>query len=163
MNIILEGPDNGGKSTLALALRDATGMPIKDKEGRPKTWHLLLEKLRKYEAVDGMIIDRHPIITQSVYGFLRNDPEIPDEFMDTFFKRQDLIIYCRALRTDPLDTHEPSPTDDEAHLKMVEEQYGTVLRVYDSWAVQSANITYRQYDQTPMIIAMVKGILHERG
>lgn len=159
MNIILEGPDNTGKSTLALAISKATGLTIKDKEGRPPTQILLYEKFRKYEALDGWIIDRHPIISQAIYGLVRKDPEIPEEFMNNFFNRADLIIYCRALRTDPLSDHEASDTDDEAHLQMIENQYGRILGIYDNWAINCAQIIYTQYAQTDSVVAMVKGVI----
>lgn len=162
MNVILEGPDNCGKSTLALAIHEATGLPIKEKEGRPNTWPAMLEKIRKYETIDGHIIDRHPIISQSVYGLLRNDPEIPDELLDRFFDRRDLIIYCRCLRS--LDDHEASPTDTPEHLTMIDARAQEVLDTYDNWAAICANIIYSQYAQTEMVVAMVKAVLaHERG
>lgn len=162
MNIILEGPDNCGKSTLALAIHKATGLPIKSKEGRPKTWPAMIEKIRKYETIDGHIIDRHPIVSQSVYGLLRNDPEIPEDLMDNFFNRRDLIIYCRCLRT--LDDHEASPTDTPEHLAMIQEQYQDVVDTYDNWAAICANIIYSDYGQLDTVVAMVKAVLaHERG
>lgn len=162
MNIILEGPDNCGKSTLALAINEATGLPIKSKEGRPKTWPAMLEKIRKYEAIEGHIIDRHPIISQSIYGLLRSDPEIPSDLMKHFFDRMDLIIYCRCLR--PLDDHEASPTDTPEHLDMIQDKYWKVVNTYDNWAAICANIIYTQYAQLPMVVAMVKAVLaHERG
>jgi len=161
MNIILEGPDNCGKSTLALAIHNATGWPIKEKEGRPADWEGLLAKLRIYERIDGMIIDRHPILTQSVYGILRSDPDIPDEFMDRFIARNDLIIYCRALRS--LEDHKPSPTDNQFHLQMIERHHDKILAIYDNVGINFANIVYTMYEQTDLVVAMVKGALtHER-
>jgi hypothetical protein len=163
VNIILEGPDNAGKTTLANALAKEIGWPIKHKEGRPKTWILLLEKLRKYEAVDRMIVDRHPIISQSVYGLVaRNDPSIPTDFMDRFFERRDLIIYCRCISTQ-LEGHEPSDSDTPEHLKAIEENYQKILNVYDNWAAVACNIVYVDYDQMPGVIAMVKGYINECG
>lgn len=162
MNIILEGPDNCGKSTLALAIHEATAWPIKSKEGRPKTWPAMIEKFRKYEMIEGHIIDRHPIVSQSVFGLLRGDREIPEEHLENFFSRSDLIIYCRCLRS--LDDHEPSPTDTPEHLRMIHVQRQDILNTYDNWAAICANIIYSQYAQLPMVVAMVKAVLaHERG
>ncbi len=162
MNIILEGPDNCGKSTLAQAISLATGWPIKEKEGRPKTWLAMLEKFRKYEAIDNHIIDRHPIVSQSVYGILRGDPEIPTDVLDHFFSRNDLIIYCRCLRS--LEDHEASPTDTAAHLEMIDKQANEILQIYDNWGAMCADIVYTQYAKLPRVVAMVKAVLaHERG
>lgn len=162
MNIILEGPDNCGKSTLARAIHEATGWPIKDKEGRPSTWEGMLDKIRKYQSVDGMIIDRHPIISQTIYGFLRSDPDIPIELMNEFYTHDDIIIYCRCHRG--LQDHEASPTDTPQHLRMIEENQEMVRRLYDSWGCQAADIRYSQYDKMERVVAMVKGALdHERG
>ena len=161
MNIILEGPDNCGKSTLANAISAATGWPIHPKEGRPENHFLLLEKLRRYEQLEGVIIDRHPIISGSVYRLMRGDPEFPDAYMDRFFAGQDLIIYCRCLRS--LEDHEPSPTDTPEHLHNIQVHQQRILDSYDNWAAIAANIIYTTYDQTPMIVAMVKGVLQWKG
>lgn len=163
MNIILEGPDAAGKSTLAQALRNATGMPIKASEGKPATWRLYLERLRKYEALDGMIIDRHPIYSQQVYGSLRDDPEIPDEHLDNLFNRpDDLFIYCRAINRG-LTCHEAKPTDPLGHLEFIDKNYGGILARYDRLAAHNADIIYHEYRQMSRIVDMVKGVLHERG
>ena len=162
MNIILEGPDHTGKSTLAKAISEATGWPIKDKEGRPATQLLLFEKFRKYEAIEGMIIDRHPIISQSVYGIIRGDKQIPREFSNNFFNRQDdIVIYCRCERD--LVDHEPSDTDTPEHLKMIEEQRDRVFSIYDNWATLCAHILYNRYEDLELTVAMVEGALRERG
>lgn len=163
MNIILEGPDNAGKTTLALALSKETGIPLKEKEGKPSTWPDMLQKLQDYEKLDHMIIDRHPIISQSVYGMtVRDDPPIPESFLERFFQRDDLIIYCRCI-ADELTDHEASPTDTPEHLVAIEERYQEVLNCYDNWAAICANIIYTQYSQTDRIIAMVRAVLHECG
>lgn len=161
MNIILEGPDNAGKSTLARALHIATAWPIKHKEGRPPTQIALFEKFRKYEAIENHIIDRHPIVSQGVYGILRGDEETPDEFTDNFFSRSDLNIYCRCIR--PLDDHKPSNTDTPEHLKMIAEKEQAIIDIYDNWATLCADIIYSRYEDLAMVVAMVKGALHECG
>lgn len=166
MNIILEGPDNAGKTTLAFELSEATGMTIHPKEGRPANRTELLMKLRKYEGLDGVIIDRHPIISQSVYGLIRGDAEIPEDFLDRFFAKDDLIIYCRCVHKG-LDGHEPSPTDTPEHLRSISEHQQKILDTYDNWAAICANIIYSRYEQLPRVVAMVQAVLrefhHERG
>jgi hypothetical protein len=162
MNIILEGPDNAGKSTLAAAISAATGWPIKDKEGRPPTQLLLFEKFRKYEALDGMIIDRHPIVSQSIYGLMRKDKEVPEEFLENFFDRGDLIIYCRCVQIG-LHGHTASDTDTTEHLEMIEADQQRILGTYDNWAAMCADIVYKTWVDLPMVVAMVKAVLDERG
>ncbi len=162
MNIILEGPDNAGKSTLAKAISEATGWPIKNKEGRPPTQLLLFEKFRKYEALENKIIDRHPIVSQSIYGFIRSDEDIPQEFLDNFFNRGDLIIYCRCVDIG-LKGHEASDTDTPEHLAMIEEDQKRILNTYDNWAAMCADIVYKNWKDLPMVVAMVQGALNERG
>lgn len=162
MNIILEGPDGAGKSTLAMALHKATRLPIKASEGKPATWRLYIERLRKYEALDRMIIDRHPIYSQQVYGKFRDDPEIPDEHLDNFFSRRDVFIYCRAINP-RLSCHVPKPTDPPGHLEFIDKNYESILAVYDRLASHCADVIYHEYRDLPMIVAMMKGVLIERG
>jgi len=162
MNIILEGPDNSGKSTLAKALSLATDLPIKTKEGRPATRLALFEKLRKYEAIDNHIVDRHPIISQMIYGLARGDDEIPEEFFENFFSRRDLIIYCRCIDRG-LEGHEPSDTDTPTHLSMIDSQYQTILGYYDNWAACSANIIYHKYADMMHVVRMAQAVLAMEG
>lgn len=156
MNIILEGPDGAGKSTLAKALAERIGWPIKVSEGKPATWHLTLERFRKYEALNRMIIDRHPIYSQQIYGPLRGDPEIPEEFIENFLDKgpKTIFVYCRAINT-KLMCHEPKPTDTIGHLNFIEENYEEILDRYDRLAAHCAEFIYHEYRYLPVVVEAV--------
>jgi hypothetical protein len=157
MNIVLDGPDNAGKSTLAAALSRATGYPIKDKEGRPPNHDALLQKIQFYLTLDGLIIDRHPVISQSVYGFLRHDQPIPYHLIERFHMQDNLIIYCRCVERG-LEGHEPSNTDTPDHLEMLQAKQVQILQMYDSLMNEVATIWYRRHEELPRIVAAVKGV-----
>lgn len=159
MNIILEGPDHVGKSTLARMIREVTGWQIQPREGKPPTWEATLFKATRYLDLDGMIIDRHVIISQNVYneGLGRDEPDIPGKLVDELYQQTNLFIYCRALRG--IEGHQPSGGESAEHMRLLELNYRQLIEAYDRWAVLHANIIYHNYNQTERVCRMVKGLV----
>ena len=162
MNIVLEGPDNAGKTTLANAIAEEIGWPIKPKEGKPDTFEQTLQKIRFYLSLDRLIIDRHPMITQLIYGqVLRDDPQPSRDLMERFLYQRPIIIYCRCLKL-RLKGHEASPTDTKEHLRLLDDKYEKIVDLYDEIMIRFASIIYTDWDQLPRVVAMVKGAIRER-
>jgi hypothetical protein len=162
MNIVLEGPDNAGKSTLANAISEDIGWPIKPKEGKPDTFEKTVQKIKFYLSLDRLIIDRHPMITQLVYGqVLRDDPQPPIELFERFLYQRPIIIYCRCLKL-RLKGHEASPTDTDDHLHLLDAKYDQIVALYDELMIRYASIVYTDWNQLPRVVAMVKGATRER-
>ncbi len=106
MYILLEGMDNTGKTTLAQKLHETLNVPVVklpnyrkvvDKNSYIKQLIDLLELSRKAD----FIVDRHPIISENVYGpileknnVLIQNPLWP-ELVEAFSKANPTIIYCR--------------------------------------------------------------------
>lgn len=145
MVVVLEGPDGGGKSTLAQMLSQATGLPIKAGEGPPRYKGEFHERVDKYLRMDDVIFDRHPVISQPIYARLRGSNEdLPTpEQTYSFYSHCPFIIYCRS--TDD-SKHRVGADEDPAHIEAVHRHYAELVRAYDEWAVKRANMIYRMGD-----------------
>ena len=161
MNVILEGPDNSGKSTLAEYLQESIYWPVKDGEGPPKSRSDLMDRVDRYMNMKRYILDRHPVISELIYGMtLRGECRVPDRYVYEFYNQPNLVIYCRNVERG-LHGHQPSLFDTEEHTAQLEEGYGRVLRAYDAWAKTRAHIWYTSYHQMPLVLALVQGFIHK--
>lgn len=160
MNIVLEGPDNAGKSTLARMIHEVTGWPIQPREGKPTSWENTLLKAVRYLRLDGFIIDRHVIVSQNVYNDAldRSEPDIPQHLELQLYSNADLFIYCRALKLG-LEGHKPSGGETEEHMRKLEDNYARLVIAYDFWAMRHAHLFYRDWNQAERICQMVKGLV----
>jgi len=160
MNIIVEGPDHAGKSTLTRMIREVTGWPVAPREGKPETWEATLDKAQRYLELDEVIIDRHVIISQNVYneGLGRKEPDIPLNLTLALEHQPNLIIYCRAIQNG-LDGHEASGGESEEHMRLLGEKYAQLVAAYDRWAILHAHIIYHKWSEAERICRLVKGLI----
>jgi hypothetical protein len=91
MKIILEGPEGSGKSTLGKHLETLLYLPLFHAGSAPKDKAELFNRVDKIELAERGIFDRHPFISENVYGpVLRGDSLLP-----LIRPRNAFIIYCR--------------------------------------------------------------------
>jgi len=145
MIIILEGVDNSGKSTLATRLAMHLDYVIIPTEGPPKYEGEMDERLERYRVryATNVIFDRHPVISQSLYGRMRGTgDQFDDKWRKLLKAARPLYIYC-----DPqgrgLVGHVVNKVDSQAHLKQLYDNYFQLLGYYREWAIANAHIIYR--------------------
>lgn len=163
MQIILEGPDNAGKSTLAQVLAERFGREIIPSEGREKFSGEINDRVRRYfnsmETGD-LIFDRHPCVSHPIYGHVVPNTPVDPKLIDCFYKAfAPLFIYVRpANPARRMKGHVANQeTDDSAYLQRIDETYVDLLTHYDTWALKHAHITYRIGDDIERVIRMVRG------
>lgn len=142
MNILLEGFDGGGKSTLARYLAEMFNMTVQSSEGPPKYPGEIHDRIARYSKLNNTIFDRHPCVSQVIYGHVRgNTTDMPtaDE-VQAFYAGRPVLVYCRSLA---LDGHIVKDHDTPEHLAMVEQNRKIIIDLYDQWALQRANFIYR--------------------
>jgi hypothetical protein len=154
MNIVIEGPDNSGKSTLAELLSERTRMPIVPSEGPSKYPGEINERIKRYLAYQGVIFDRHPAVSDPIYNSFRrtNITPIDQDLVQAFYSTKPYFIYCRGKGN--LDGHNVKPHDTEEHLAMLQLHQSQLCRLYDTWAHDHAHITYRMGDSQSFAIIM---------
>ncbi len=102
--IIVEGMDNSGKTTLVEKLHKEYNLSVIKSSG-PKDMSQLesaiYDSIERFKNGDIVIYDRHPIISEHVYGpVLRNKNLLENlarkkRIWDDFFRVEPMIIYCR--------------------------------------------------------------------
>lgn len=157
MNIVLEGPDNTGKSTLARALSHSIGWPVSSSLGREKYPGELDERVKKYLEMDRTIFDRHTVVSNYIYSHVTKRNPVNSSLTVDFYKSRPVFVYCRAVPGRDLKDHVPKIHDDDAFLKKLDENYDNLCVAYDKWALQFATITYRIGDDLTRIIRAVEG------
>ena len=159
MHIILEGADNSGKSFLAKYLGINLELGVVAGEGPEKWPGEIEERAKRYELAfsSTVIFDRHPCVSQPIYGKLYNKPDLPSTLLVPFYDAGHLFIYCRHRG---LEQHEARPDVDSAeHLKLIHDNHNKICTQYERWALKHAHICYRIGDNMKQVAAMVKGAL----
>lgn len=161
--IVIEGPDNSGKSTLASRLVEMLGDQIHnvvESEGPPRYKGELDDRVRRYFDLRGMtLFVRHPCVSQRIYEFHRGGSDFVDfKLVSEFYARRPLLIYC-----DPLDRslveHKIKEHDKPVHLEMLVRKHDLIVRSYRQWAPLHAHIVYRIGDDMERVGLMVKGVI----
>lgn len=150
MNIVLEGPDNAGKTTLADILADKTGYLIKTPEGPCRTDDEVTARCKDYfeNHPNHTIFDRHPVISQPIYRNLHGTPDVPSHWAHLLYAQKPLIIYCRPPEGRTAAGQVIKERDDPEDIARIERNYDWLIQLYDEWAVRHANLIYRIGDNT---------------
>ncbi len=133
MKIVIEGPDATGKSTLAKTLCRETGIPIVNGGGPSKSNEEIEERAMRYLRMEGSFIcDRHPCVSEPIYGKFRNPQTfLKTSIIDFFYKTKPFFIYCHG--TAPGE-HQLKDYDTEEHVGMLDINDMNIRDAYRKWA-----------------------------
>lgn len=142
MNVILEGPDGGGKSTLAGHLSKLWNLRLQEGSGPPKKEGEIEQRLAGYLKMENTIFDRHPAVSEPIYTRIRQK-QVSLEFKaltNAFYQQNNLFIYCRSTTN---TRHVVKPGEDPRHIEALNANYDTLVQLYDQWALRHAHHIYR--------------------
>lgn len=132
MNIILEGPDSTGKSTLARIIAEHVPYEIKGGEGPSKSQKEILDRATRYLRRDNMIFDRHPCVSEPIYGRFREPATfLPTPVIDYFYRSKPLFIYCYG---GAYGEHQLKDYDTAQHVGMLDLHDMNIRNAYMEWA-----------------------------
>ena len=164
MQIILEGPDNAGKSTLADVLAHHLGLAIIPGEGPGRSTQEINDRIRRYAGLEG-IFDRHPCVSQLIYNRFRiGGPEVEQDLIDRFYNSRPIIIFCRGRYT--LEGHVVKDHDKRvdasgtSHDQTVVNNHAAVCRAYEEWGLTHADLVYRIGDDIERLSRAVRALIN---
>jgi hypothetical protein len=156
MNIVVEGPDNSGKSTLVAALNDRIGFPVIAGKGpcTPNTWG---HRFHEFDGEKCVIFDRHACVSEPIYSLICRDVQVPRELTRRFYATKSIFVYCRNVRG--LEGHIVNHKDTPEHLELLKFRHRLICNSYDAWAAEHAHIIYRIGDDKDRVAAMIEAAL----
>lgn len=165
MNVIIEGADGTGKSTLAGVLSNALRMPVVPRTPKPKNSRELVAKYKRHLEIENAIHDRHPVITEFIYarvlrGIDRRDDPFWYHAWNSLMIQRPVIILCRL---DYFDRHKVKRDENAGHVDQVEHHYKKIVGAYDLWALHHAHILYNSSNDIEHLISMIRGVVNERS
>lgn len=149
MAIIIEGPDNSGKTTLCEQLSKKLMMPVFHAGGPPASNSLALKLCAEQTEFlyQNVILDRITPISRQIYENRFRDPELNDRLKAMLAVPYCTLIYCRPPNEKLMDmsNHEVKPHDTPEHLAYVLENHHNFIELYDR---MMAGIPHVIYDWT---------------
>ena len=146
--IVLEGPDNAGKSTLGKQLSERFGVDVHHSSNPKMTYAELRDKMREVinDPRRDAIYDRVPLISEGIYGTLlrgvnRFNCHEGSGLWQLFAAARPLIIYCRPNDSTLSVGLEFKPDETEDHIKAVKEKHLHIAHAYDELMASMAHQT----------------------
>ena len=155
--IIIEGPDNSGKSTLIQSLSHQLKLPSAKTYRMPQTeediqrWHNWANA-----APYPLILDRHPAISDCVYSpLVRNTPGASSLRLANACRNEHYLIYCRPH----WDTIAASYNERE-QLEGTHEKLPDLIRSYDKLMEElDPNFIYN-WENPKALPALITNLTH---
>lgn len=152
--IIIEGPDNSGKSTLVRELAQRLQpCHVAHSSGPTRSVDEMFKKVRRFNHLyvnTKSLVDRWPVISESVYGpVLREESMIAgSRFLDDLQRSRVPIIYCRPPMNTlmSLENHQVRKEESSGHIEGVNRNQEKLVNAYDEFMVTMPNTIY--YDWT---------------
>lgn len=143
MNIIIEGCDGAGKSTLAQRLAASLDYPWIQSEGPGKSREEMNSRVLRYNNMENVIFDRHPCVSQIIYNKFREGIQIDLANMLHFKKvcERSLIIYCADA---DFDAQTFKPHDTPEHIQLMRDNFTALVKEYERWALMNAHIIHKK-------------------
>ena len=160
MNIVVEGPDGTGKSTLCRFLSVALGRIVINGEGPSKGPGELDQRIVRMMHYQNVIFDRHPAVSGPIYqafkGLDADTPSMPQ--LVAFYGVPHLFVYAHPTMLTYHEEGNPS-VDTKEYLEWLRENELRINSSYEVWALTRAHFMYRAGDNLQQLANAIKGAL----
>lgn len=162
MDIVIEGPDNAGKSTLARVIAVELGFEEVTHSGGPSKYPGEINERAvrfnsEYSPSNPRLFDRHPCVSQNIYInslFAGMGEFVTPDNVKSFYRTQPFIVYCRN-ESHSLQGHVMSEHSDDEYFQRVTENIDNLCHHYDQWAMGRSHYIHRIGDDIgPLLSAL---------
>lgn len=162
MDIIIEGPDGSGKSTLIKQLVELTGFHVIPGQGPEKYPHEMnhrayqynkLARFRQAYSAPPHIYDRHPCVSHPIYSLYTPVQKVEQIHVDEFYRLNNLYVYCQ-----PRDTtlsHERKEYDTDEHQRALELNQEAICGHYEAWGLKHAHVIHRWWEEDNKTVSLL--------
>jgi adenylate kinase family enzyme len=157
MRVILEGPDNAGKTTLANKLREL-GVEYFHPGGPPKDYSAevdcMTQQRAKLGVLSNIVMDRVTCISQQVYNHHVGYNEARNLYLNELLAVHPILIYCRPS-TDRLMRKQDFTWRDgetEEHKQKIIEGQHLFIGRYDDLMQRTPHIVYNFEDSSAEMV-----------
>lgn len=169
MHIILEGPDNAGKSTLADKLCQGQSVRYWHPGGKPKDREDELrhceQQLAMMRSRDWTIFDRITPVSQQVYNPDNEMQVARRDYLEMMLREQAVLIYCRPStdRLLRLQDTQWKPYDTEEHKQKIIQGQHMFVELYDALMQTVPCVSFDFEDATASVIVRMgrRALQHE--
>lgn len=155
-NIVFEGPDGSGKSTLIEFIHKSIPWNIYRSPGPDRSQVDYMIRVRGCLDKRLTIFDRHPAVSEGIYGLVRGGTYLTPAIEDEFYQQGALIIYCHAVGP---TRHSTKTHDSPEHIDMIRRREPVIRALYKAWAMHRAHIIYRIGDDKHDVLRLIIGAL----
>lgn len=160
-HVVVEGVDNSGKSTLVKAIQDRSPwLLIQASEGPPKYPGEMDLRVKSYLSFSPTtIFDRHPCVSQVIYGSMRSHQDPVSEYLlKQFYASPCVFVYCDPVNRGMSGHTFNQGVDTPEHLESVKANYHRLLGLYRAWAITYAHIIYRIGDNMTATVEAINAM-----
>lgn len=171
MNIIVEGPDGSGKSTLVKRLSTQLGCPIGPRactsQGGPvkQLGYWVQEDLLSWDDKGTQVYDRYPFVSEYIYGPLIRgsiNPTLANLSTDYFhyYKQNTIEVVCLP----PLDIVRANVGQEE-QMEGVVDQIDTLYSLYEGHVAMTKPLVYNftnSHAYSRLVQTILSTLLKER-
>ena len=157
-NIILEGFDGGGKTTLAHLIAEHFKLFYQPSEGKAKYPGECDARCSTYFERDRYVFDRHPVISNDIYIPVSGAQPLSDVTMKQWHQLRPyyLIIYCAG---GSFEEQVPGEFDTFEYQALLKENENIIKKRYEQWAPREADVIYRKTNDHRKLFALIGGFL----
>lgn len=157
MQIVIEGPDACGKSTLAKYLSEELGMRVIEGRGPERYPGEIDVRAREWLDIPGeALFDRHPCVSHQVYATFSGAPLMKPSLVSEFYCRRNILL-IGCLPSDLPTEHQAKGYDTPEHLSMIGTHKCGINQMYREWALKHAHILYRVGDPMHLTLSLIRG------
>ena len=157
-NIILEGFDGGGKTTLAHIIAERYRLFYQPSEGKAKYPGECDARCARYFEMNHTVFDRHSVISNDIYIPVSGAQPLSTATMMKwhFLRPHYLIIYCAG---GSFEEQVPGEFDTPEYQALLKENENIIKRRYEQWAPREADVIYRKANDHRKLFALIGGFL----